>query len=173
MGLVISWRGVWALFLVLSGFCVSMGQAVAATEECSFENAVDIQTVFFVANADANMGGKTAAAVQSAQEELNKVRASVPESCSDEMVASSSNPKLADLCAPANRVALPAMIQAIGLVTANYVVTGNRQAYVADVHATMGRYLSSIPRPCWFAPMDVQQINTGSSRNRVGDFEGF
>jgi hypothetical protein len=65
-----------------------------ATAECSFENAVDIQTVSFLANYDATRGGMTPQALQAARQELDSVRARVPEACTVEMAASASNTDL-------------------------------------------------------------------------------
>ena len=125
----------------------------AATAECSLENAVDIQTAYFLANFDAARAGWTPQALQAAQQELASVYARIPQACTDQMVASVSNASLSQFCSPAMSAAWATVMQSVGQPIADYVATGNREAFISAVRTTMDQCLRSMPRQCWFAPL--------------------
>jgi hypothetical protein len=124
-----------------------------ATEECSLENAVDIQTAFFLANFDAARAGCTPQALQAAQQELDSVHARVPQACTDEMVASASDASLSQYCSPANSTAWATAMQSAWQAGENYVATGNREAFISAVRTIIDQCLRSVPRQCWFVPL--------------------
>ena len=127
-----------------------------ATEECSLESAVDIQTAFFLANFDAARAGWTPQALQAAQRELDSVHARVPQACTDEMAASASDASLFQYCSPANSAAWANIMQSVWPAIANYEATGNREAFIFAVRTIMDQCLRSVPRQCWFVPLPQQ-----------------
>jgi hypothetical protein len=128
-----------------------------ATEECSLENAILIQMAFYLANFDMARAGRTPQAQQAAQQLLDSVRARVPQACSDEMAASFSDASLSQYCSPLIGTAWATFLQSSMLTNANYIATGNREAFIDAVGTAVGQYLRSIPRRCWFAPQPQRQ----------------
>jgi hypothetical protein len=121
--------------------------------ECSFENAVIIQSAWAAASLDAKLSGNTPQAQQAAQREFDGVLSLAPRPCTDEMIANSSS-ELPNLCA--NNVAWPVMMQSLDSIAANYRATSNWEAFKSRVLATVNQYMMSLPRQCWLVQIQLE-----------------
>jgi hypothetical protein len=140
-----------------SPFAGSTTMSNTASEECSLENAVDIQTAYFLLNFDLARAGDTPQARQAAYQEVASLHARMPRACTDQMVASASDASLFQYCFAANStawaIATPSLMQA----SMDYGATGNRETFISTVRTTMDQCLRSLPRRCWFAPPPQSQ----------------